>query len=202
MSKSTLAKFGAGVVLASIFMSSPLATASPILPAVAVADGAPSAKTEAQSFSFSESTPEQTQRLIDAYVSGEGEAARFDLERAERDGATSDTMELGEFYSAMAQPAQNNEVSTYGVPPVYGRWCGPGASGPGKPIDTLDSLCKAHDICYDKKGYFNRSCDSALVSGIARNWSKMSKKQKIYATAIAAVFSKKLGLPNPVPGQH
>ncbi|WP_225229790.1 phospholipase [Sporosarcina quadrami] len=31
--------------------------------------------------------------------------------------------------------------------PQY-KWCGPGCSGPGKPINRVDAACKAHDECY------------------------------------------------------
>lgn len=34
---------------------------------------------------------------------------------------------------------------------VYGRWCGPNVSGPGTPVDKLDSACKDHDNCYAGK---------------------------------------------------
>ena len=31
-------------------------------------------------------------------------------------------------------------------------WCGPGCSGPGKPVNRVDAACRAHDKCYDKYG--------------------------------------------------
>jgi hypothetical protein len=27
------------------------------------------------------------------------------------------------------------------------KWCGPGCSGPGKPINAVDACCKVHDEC-------------------------------------------------------
>lgn len=27
------------------------------------------------------------------------------------------------------------------------KWCGPGCSGPGFPVNDVDACCKAHDIC-------------------------------------------------------
>ncbi len=32
---------------------------------------------------------------------------------------------------------------------MYGNWCGPGMSGPDAPVDSLDSLCEQHDVCYE-----------------------------------------------------
>ncbi|CDQ38037.1 MULTISPECIES: hypothetical protein [Virgibacillus] len=32
------------------------------------------------------------------------------------------------------------------------RWCGPGCSGPGTPINDVDAVCKAHDECYQRYG--------------------------------------------------
>lgn len=42
------------------------------------------------------------------------------------------------------------------------RWCGPGCSGPGAPINETDAACKAHDECYRKTR--NRcACDEAFI---------------------------------------
>lgn len=27
------------------------------------------------------------------------------------------------------------------------KWCGPGCSGPGAPINDVDACCRAHDLC-------------------------------------------------------
>ena len=54
-----------------------------------------------------------------------------------------------------------------GLPCLYGRWCGPGCSGPGAPIDALDTCCQTHDQCYSRRGYFNCGCDRALLDCIA-----------------------------------
>ncbi|MBS4218566.1 phospholipase [Bacillus sp. FJAT-49711] len=39
--------------------------------------------------------------------------------------------------------------------PEY-RWCGPGCSGPGAPINEVDAACQAHDECYR---HFGASCE-------------------------------------------
>lgn len=54
-----------------------------------------------------------------------------------------------------------------GVPCIYGRWCGPGCSGPGAPLDDVDACCQAHDRCYSARGYSSCSCDRALLSCLA-----------------------------------
>jgi hypothetical protein len=32
------------------------------------------------------------------------------------------------------------------------KWCGPGCSGPGAPINAVDAACKAHDECLEMCG--------------------------------------------------
>lgn len=45
---------------------------------------------------------------------------------------------------------------------IYGNWCGPGCSGPGAPISSVDTCCQTHDNCYGSRGYFACSCDLEL----------------------------------------
>ncbi|QHE53574.1 phospholipase [Pontibacillus sp. HMF3514] len=35
------------------------------------------------------------------------------------------------------------------------KYCGPGCSGPGAPVNAVDAACKAHDECYR---FFGPSC--------------------------------------------
>lgn len=42
------------------------------------------------------------------------------------------------------------------------RYCGPGCSGPGEPINDVDACCKAHDDCY-KKGQSRCKCDQLFL---------------------------------------
>ncbi|MDX8366780.1 phospholipase [Cytobacillus sp. IB215665] len=42
------------------------------------------------------------------------------------------------------------------------RWCGPGCSGPGAPINDVDAACKAHDECYRIYGR-TYECDLMFV---------------------------------------
>lgn len=46
-------------------------------------------------------------------------------------------------------------------------WCGPGCSGPDKPINDVDAACKEHDICYQKTRDYCR-CDDQFVNRLAK----------------------------------
>lgn len=35
---------------------------------------------------------------------------------------------------------------------LYGRYCGPGHSGPGEPVDAIDAACRRHDAAYKAAG--------------------------------------------------
>lgn len=72
-----------------------------------------------------------------------------------------------ELQTLKKQENKKRSLSKKGIPCIYGNWCGPGCSGPGDPISAVDVCCKEHDLCYSKKGYFNRSCDDALVDCLA-----------------------------------
>ncbi len=42
------------------------------------------------------------------------------------------------------------------------RWCGPGCSGPGLPINDVDACCKRHDRCLDR-GISLCKCDFDFI---------------------------------------
>ncbi|MGD6804255.1 phospholipase [Rossellomorea vietnamensis] len=42
------------------------------------------------------------------------------------------------------------------------RYCGPGCSGPGAPVNAVDAACKAHDECYRRYGPSCR-CDQLFM---------------------------------------
>lgn len=78
------------------------------------------------------------------------------------------------------------ETATSGVP-IYGNWCGPGRPPKGKnppAIDTLDRGCRAHDKCYDKRGYHKCSCDREFLSYIKRNRNKMHGAKEVAASYV------------------
>ncbi|WP_026582891.1 phospholipase A2 family enzyme [Bacillus sp. J33] len=43
------------------------------------------------------------------------------------------------------------------------RWCGPGCSGPGAPINAVDACCRAHDKCLSS-GRSRCRCDQEFLS--------------------------------------
>jgi len=72
---------------------------------------------------------------------------------------------------------------------LHGYFCGPGYPGVTdesrearirqleaiKPLDDVDAACKAHDICYERHGYTDKSCDKALdgmLSGLRLSSSR------------------------------
>jgi hypothetical protein len=53
---------------------------------------------------------------------------------------------------------------------IYGNYCGPGhgtgtgdPTGQTPPVDEVDAVCRAHDLCYDATHYSNCGCDRALL---------------------------------------
>ncbi len=42
------------------------------------------------------------------------------------------------------------------------KWCGPGCSGPGAPINDVDSCCYKHDLCL-KRGNSSCYCDNRFM---------------------------------------
>ncbi|HYK71700.1 MAG TPA: phospholipase [Pseudoneobacillus sp.] len=52
--------------------------------------------------------------------------------------------------------------STGCIFPNY-RWCGPGCSGPGKPINDVDACCMRHDLCL-RRGISPCQCDEELIN--------------------------------------
>lgn len=76
--------------------------------------------------------------------------------------------------------------------PVHGNWCGPGYGGTKinspKPIDTLDTGCMNHDLCYMKNGYYSKECDKQLIDYINNNRHKMSFFEKLKSYAVAGAF--------------
>ena len=80
-------------------------------------------------------------------------------------------------------------VPTSGGIPIYGNWCGPGHGG-GPPIDAVDAVCRAHDLCYDREGYFDCGCNRDLVNAMPGAIAQTpSWRGKIAGTVIKTIFS-------------
>jgi RHS repeat-associated protein len=68
-----------------------------------------------------------------------------------------------------------NASDPSGLLPGYGNWCGP-RSGPGLPIDSLDTACRVHDDCLASPLHFliplrRRCCDAVLCLAALRAYS-------------------------------
>jgi hypothetical protein len=53
--------------------------------------------------------------------------------------------------------------------PIYGNYCGPGHGNPTgltPPVDAVDAVCRAHDLCYAGTNMFNCGCDRALITSM------------------------------------
>lgn len=110
----------------------------------------------------------------------------FDSEKAKAAGASEDLLTVGSDFNQVTI-AHNDRESRIGLP-VWGKYCGPGHSGPGKPIDYLDTACMHHDACYGRKGYFSVSCDKALIREINTDLGRMGRAEKAMAYAVRAYF--------------
>lgn len=53
------------------------------------------------------------------------------------------------------------------APLFHGNWCGAGDANRASPVDALDSACRTHDLCYERRGRGSCSCDRALLKATA-----------------------------------
>ncbi|WP_311348952.1 hypothetical protein [Corynebacterium durum] len=104
---------------------------------------------------------------MEQFISEHDGRKQFDESAAEKAGASPFLMQAGRDYNDRSKKLDSNEDL-----PGYGNWCGPGHSGPGNPVDTIDSLCQKHDKCYGERGYFACSCDREMVEDIRNNRGK------------------------------
>ncbi|MDO4632148.1 MAG: phospholipase A2 family protein [Corynebacterium sp.] len=137
---------------------------------------------------------EVTVATVSKYVTKEsGVEPKFNEDQARKDHASGYLLDVGKQFnkfSAAQNAPKDSKESNF---PYYGNWCGPRHSGPGAPVDTIDSLCKKHDECYARQGYFACSCAIVMVDDIARNRNKFkSTGENIAATVIAIHFQNSL----------
>ncbi|PLT30449.1 phospholipase [Peribacillus deserti] len=57
------------------------------------------------------------------------------------------------------------------------RWCGPGCSGPGVPINDVDACCYRHDRCLSA-GVPACKCDRALINCLRSRINPRTDKGK------------------------
>ena len=97
--------------------------------------------------------------------------------------------------------SQSTESST--IMPNYGNWCGPNhpenIATADEPIDSLDLICKNHDLCYLEKGYLSCECDAdftnSITIGLREN--KFIGKEKVFSHSFRAFFKN-----SPCEGDH
>ncbi len=56
------------------------------------------------------------------------------------------------------------------------RWCGPGCSGPGAPLNAVDACCRAHDKCYQAYGGPNCRCDREFLRCLESRFNPYTKE--------------------------
>ena len=66
------------------------------------------------------------------------------------------------------------------------RYCGPGCSGPGAPVNEVDRCCQFHDACYDRYGP-TKHCDDMFqrcLSRYSHARTKMGKDARLFSAAV------------------
>lgn len=136
---------------------------------------------------------ERIQKSLEKYytTADDDGLPRVDLEAAKTASEPEEVLTAAEAYNNYLDASfVPEEIATRGPSfPVYGNWCGPGHSGPGAPIDLLDRMCKNHDECYARQGYFDCGCDQGLLYIIDKNYSKLSAKAKAVSVGITVAIS-------------
>ena len=134
---------------------------------------------------------------IEKFVFVEKGVVKFDSKKAEKEKCSATVLDIGKIIDKMSKVykihkdgflKKDNKLKGFRYK-VWGRYCGPGHTSKKKPKDLLDSLCRKHDRCYNKKyHYFACSCDRALKRSILRNLRYMRGKQRKTAIAIYLYF--------------
>ncbi|WP_342342358.1 phospholipase [Neobacillus novalis] len=55
------------------------------------------------------------------------------------------------------------------------RWCGPGCSGPGAPINDVDACCMGHDLCLSR-GISPCQCDYQFINCLRNKMNSHTDK--------------------------
>ncbi len=66
------------------------------------------------------------------------------------------------------------------------RYCGPGCSGPGAPVNEVDRCCQFHDACYYRYGN-SKYCDDLFqqcLNQYKHAPTKMGKDARLFSKAV------------------
>ncbi|WP_409305813.1 phospholipase [Peribacillus sp. SCS-155] len=55
------------------------------------------------------------------------------------------------------------------------KWCGPGCSGPGAPVNDVDDCCRKHDLCLSK-GTSRCRCDREFLACLRPKINRNTQK--------------------------
>lgn len=142
---------------------------------------------------------------LDLYLTKqENGGLSFDFESAFADNVDSETIEVGLAIHSITQSI-NEKGFNKGLQPTvralfpigsYGNYCGKGNKGmTKKPIDDLDSACRAHDRCFKGFNSKSKACNRAFVKRlmpiVQKNKGKTTYKA-VYARAAMKLFSKNM----------
>lgn len=122
----------------------------------------------------------------------------FDVTSAIENGENENVIQFGQIFNNLSKdytesPRRTIRALTKAF--SYGNWCGKGNNGK-TPIDRLDRACKAHDLCYEKKGWSSKSCNREFVNelkrikGPNRDYQTLNVYGRLYLDAAIALFSK------------
>ncbi|WP_075981651.1 phospholipase [Bacillus massilinigeriensis] len=87
----------------------------------------------------------------------------------------------------MLEKRQNRNPFSLCIFPGY-KWCGPGCSGPGRPINEVDTCCMRHDQCL-KRGRSSCKCDFEFMNCLK---PKMNPRTQMGRNAIIMYRAMKL----------
>lgn len=182
------------LLVAHVILVAPLLMAAPSFAAPAIPGAGSGSATVSASVNSSQ---DDFDAAVQEYVVTEGGIIAFDTDRALSEGASPDVLQAGAILTDLSEAYATEEAGgvsarKLGIP-IWGNWCGPRHGG-GIAKDLLDSACRTHDRCYASNGYFNCSCDRALIATINRTYNRMHTTEKIAATAVKTYFAAQIAV--------
>lgn len=107
-------------------------------------------------------------KLAEKYTKANSPIKLIDIAKAQKDNASQDFLDNAYAYNLVAMKEKGIVQKGGFFLLNYGRYCGPGNSGPGNPVDDLDTACRSHDRCYGKHGHGNKQCDKDFVATLRK----------------------------------